>query len=139
MTTHPHSHEHAHADTGPHEHSTIALSAVSTEVLQLQRIEKIIMFLEAHFGSVELVDPSTQNLNTVQVKVEPEDANMEDATDAKDENEVKDKNEDEEPNGPAIVVTLDEHQAHIGLLDMVGHFPYQLTISSQLTEYSTRW
>lgn len=126
VTSHSHSHTHGEekkalvstteADTKlmrPHPHAVKAHAHRAEEAAVL-RMERITMFLEAHFGDVQLRAP------------EP-------AAD-----DIKIEGEEEAPSvaqGPAIVITLDESQAEISLLDMVSHFVGVYRHSLQATLY----
>ena len=83
MTTHPHTHGHAYAH--PHADTDRQLSEVT-------RIQRLAMFLEAHFGEVEfhMPEPSEE---------EPEQG--------------------EDSNEASLLVRLDESDARINLVSMV--------------------
>ena len=87
MTTQPHSHTHAHAPDHPHPHAD-----VDEKHGAVTRIHHLAMFLEAHFGEVELHMP----------EMTPEHEQAEG---------------DQEPS---LLVRLDEADAVINLLTMVG-------------------
>lgn len=86
VTTHPHSHSHpenmVHPHADPDEDSASNL-----------RIRRLAMFLEAHFGEVELHMPDEA--------AEPEQG-------------------EEESHEPSLHVMLDDTMARIGLTSMVG-------------------
>ncbi|GLB45057.1 putative CPSF73-100_C [Lyophyllum shimeji] len=84
LTTQPHKHAHAHAPTGTHPHA-------DNEAAPFVRIQRLIMFLEAHFGKVEL--------------------HMPDAAD--EERELG-----EDSHDPWLIVRLDEADAQINLLSL---------------------
>lgn len=119
MTAGAHTHDHAHeekstpdlvAPTRPHPHA-IKKSADghSPDEVGVMRLERIVSFLEAHFGDVELLEPGIKP-----AKME-EDGDEDEAADGEEK-----KDDEEEVQGPAIVIKLDEYQAYIGLLDMVS-------------------
>lgn len=85
VTTHQHSHAHDSAPEQPHPHADI-----DDEKAVGMRIQRLAMFLEAHFGEVELHMPDL-------------------ATDE----------QPEESPEPALLVRLDEADALINLLTMV--------------------
>lgn len=85
VTTHPHSHAHDSAPEHDHPHADI-----DDEKAVGIRIQRLAMFLEAHFGEVEFHMPE------VAVEEEPE-----------------------QPPVPALLVRLDEADALINLLSMV--------------------
>jgi cleavage and polyadenylation specificity factor subunit 3 len=81
VTTQPsHSHSHPHAD----------VDGVSAD---MTRIQRLVMFLEAHFGDVELHMPE-------EVEDDPEQG--------------------EDSNEPSLLVSLDEADARINLISMVS-------------------
>ncbi|KAG8901967.1 endoribonuclease ysh1 [Tulasnella sp. 403] len=103
LTTTPHSHDHG-ADTKakvmkytqPHVHaSKKGPGGQFAEEAAVLRLERIVTFLEAHFGDVQLATPD--------MKVDDGDA----------------MSLAHVGNGPGILVKLDEHQATIGLVDMI--------------------
>jgi cleavage and polyadenylation specificity factor subunit 3 len=79
VTSHPCAHQHVHADT-------------DVEGASMQKIRRLAMFLEAHFGDVELHMPE---------EVSP---NGEDGS---------------EEQGPALTINLDDSEAVIHLETMV--------------------
>lgn len=88
VTTSPHTHSHAPKHSHPH----ADLDADTEEqTLALARIRNLAMFLEAHFGEVELHMPETT--------IEPEQG--------------------EDAHEPTLLVRLDEADAVINLLSMV--------------------
>ncbi|KAH9839402.1 beta-lactamase-like protein [Rhodofomes roseus] len=87
LTTQPHSHSHSHAPEHPHPHADI-----EDESGPVTRIRRLAMFLEAHFGEVELHMP--------------EDA---------DEHEHE---QGEDSNEAALLVRLDEADALINLVTL---------------------
>ncbi|KAF8069967.1 beta-lactamase-like protein [Lyophyllum atratum] len=86
LTTQPHSHSHSHG-LGAHPHAD-----GDSESSPFMRIQRLIMFLEAHFGKVELHMP-----------------------DADDEEE---REQGEDSNDPWLIVRLDEADAQINLLTL---------------------
>ncbi|KAG5642485.1 endoribonuclease ysh1 [Asterophora parasitica] len=86
LTTQPHSHEHTHSHEHPH-------SDHHTETSPFIRIQRLIMFLEAHFGTVDLHIPN------------PDD----------DEENVE---QGEDDHDPWMNVRLDEADARINLLTL---------------------
>lgn len=92
VTTHPHSHDHSHdhshAPVLPHPHADVEGEQAATI-----RIQRLAMFLEAHFGEVELHQP---------------------------DDEAADAELGENPAEPALLVRLDEADAVINLVSMVG-------------------
>ncbi|KDQ57603.1 hypothetical protein JAAARDRAFT_35295 [Jaapia argillacea MUCL 33604] len=82
LTTHPHSHSHSH----PHPHAD-----VEGENAEVTRIQRLAMFLEAHFGEVELHMP--------------------------EESEEQEQGEDND-NEPSFIVRLDEADAKVNLVTM---------------------
>ncbi|KAG2016264.1 endoribonuclease ysh1, variant 3 [Coprinopsis cinerea AmutBmut pab1-1] len=94
LTTHPHSHSHSH-----HQHPHADLEGESSSVTRIQRLA---MFLEAHFGEVELHYPDEE-------------------TEQRD-NAEEDEEEEEEEREPALLVRLDEAFAQINLLSLVSYF-----------------
>ena len=87
VTTHPHAHSHSHAPEQSHPHAD-----VDEENVASTRIRRLAMFLEAHFGEVELHMP--------EATAEPEHG--------------------EDDHEPSLLVRLDEADAVINLLTMVG-------------------
>jgi hypothetical protein len=91
VTTNPQSHSHSHSGSHrhvhPHGHPEAETSSVS-------RIQRLAMFLEAHFGEVEL--------------------HMPDATE--DEAEL----DEEARHDPSLLVQLDDADAQINLVTLVG-------------------
>ncbi|CCM05716.1 uncharacterized protein FIBRA_07948 [Fibroporia radiculosa] len=85
LTTHPHSHSHTHAPEHPHPHAD-----VEDESAEVTRIQRLAMFLEAHFGEVELHMPEETD--------EPEQG--------------------EDAHEPSLLVRLDEADALINLVSM---------------------
>jgi cleavage and polyadenylation specificity factor subunit 3 len=80
VTTQPsHSHPHPHAD-------------IDSASADMTRIQRLVMFLEAHFGDVELHMPE-------EVEDDPEQG--------------------EDSNEPSLLVSLDEVEARINLISMV--------------------
>jgi cleavage and polyadenylation specificity factor subunit 3 len=81
----------------------------------MQRIQRLIWFLEAHFGEVEFHMPDAQ----MEAEADPEE-------------------EEEGTNAPMLVVSLDEADALINLITMVGssslHALYWLTGSTDCIE-----
>lgn len=96
MTTHSHSHAHSHAPTHTHPHADIedSSNAVGT------RIQRLAMFLEAHFGEVEFHMPDSDS----KMDKGPEDGTGEPSTEEQ----------------PSLLVRLDEANAVINLLSMVS-------------------
>lgn len=87
VTTQPHSHSHSH----PH-------ADTKSEASSVMRIQRLAMFLEAHFGEVEL--------------------HMPDEEDAQELEQGEDEQHD-----PSLIVRLDEVAATINLLSLVRpHF-----------------
>lgn len=86
LTTQPHSHAHSHAPGLPHPHAEIEDEQAATI-----RIQRLAMFLEAHFGEVEFHQPD-------------------------EESTVAEGGEN--PAEPALLVRLDEADAVINLLSM---------------------
>ncbi|KAG6865517.1 endoribonuclease ysh1 [Blastosporella zonata] len=84
LTTQPHSHSHSHSHVHPHADG-------GEDASPFIRIQRLVMFLEAHFGKVEL--------------------HMPDADDP-------DQEQGEESNDPWLVVRLDEADAQINLLTL---------------------
>jgi cleavage and polyadenylation specificity factor subunit 3 len=80
VTSHSHSHNHVHADS-------------EDEGAGMQRIQRVAMFLEAHFGDVELYIP---------------------------DDGVPDAEEGAEELGPTLAINLDDAEAVIHLETMVG-------------------
>ncbi|KAG2016263.1 endoribonuclease ysh1, variant 2 [Coprinopsis cinerea AmutBmut pab1-1] len=122
LTTHPHSHSHSH-----HQHPHADLEGESSSVTRIQRLA---MFLEAHFGEVELHYPDEE-------------------TEQRD-NAEEDEEEEEEEREPALLVRLDEAFAQINLLSLTVSSPNEalrkrveavldmaLTTVSSLTESFT--
>lgn len=100
MTTTPHSHSHsddAHSHA-PHKHPHADPEGDASSVTRIQRLA---MFLEAHFGDVELHMPDEDG-----------------------EDEEREKGEDEEEaeiaNEPSLLVELDEAMAKINLKTLVS-------------------
>ncbi|RDB16925.1 Endoribonuclease YSH1 [Hypsizygus marmoreus] len=89
LTTQPHSHSHSHSHPHPHTHPH---ADTDVETSALMRIQRLIMFLEAHFGKVELHMP-----------------------DASDDEEREQGEDDREP---WLIVRLDEADAQINLLTL---------------------
>ena len=86
VTTHSHSHSHNDAPEQDHPHADLEdAKAVGT------RIQRLAMFLEAHFGEVELHMPETE----------------------------AEEEQPDEPPVPALLVRLDEADAIINLVTMV--------------------
>ena len=88
VTTHPHSHSHAPDHAHPH-------ADVEDEAGPVTRIRRLAMFLEAHFGDVELHMP--------------------------DELEADPDAEGENGSQPALLVRLDEADAVINLVTLVSN------------------
>ncbi|KAF7793827.1 hypothetical protein EIP86_004948 [Pleurotus ostreatoroseus] len=86
LTTHPHSHSHAPKHAHPHADTEDGNPA-------LTRIRNLAMFLEAHFGEVELHMPETS----------------------------MESEQGEDGNEPTLLVRLDEADAKINLLSMVSN------------------
>ncbi|KAG6885161.1 endoribonuclease ysh1 [Termitomyces sp. T159_Od127] len=84
LTTQPHSHSHSHSHVHPH--------ADVEDASPFLRIQRLVMFLEAHFGKVELHMPDV-------------------ADDAEHE-------QGEESHDPWLIVRLDEADAQINLLTL---------------------
>ncbi|KAG6877278.1 endoribonuclease ysh1 [Termitomyces sp. T32_za158] len=84
LTTQPHSHSHPHSHVHPH--------ADVEDASPFLRIQRLVMFLEAHFGKVELHMPDA-------------------ADDAEQE-------QGEESHDPWLIVRLDEADAQINLLTL---------------------
>lgn len=80
MTTKPHNHDHSH----PH-------ADVDDKTAQNKRIQRLAMFLEAHFGDVELHMP--------------------------DPDEMEDPDEDQDPG---LLVRFDEADAFINLVNLAS-------------------
>ena len=87
MTTHPHSHSHSHAPSHKHPHADIDDGRE-----EKVRIQRLAMFLEAHFGEVEFHMPE----------------------------EVPDPEQGEDGHEPALLVRLDEADALVNLVSMVS-------------------
>ncbi|KZT10629.1 uncharacterized protein LAESUDRAFT_741096 [Laetiporus sulphureus 93-53] len=85
LTTNTHAHTHTHAPEHPHPHADV--ENASAEVTRIQRLA---MFLEAHFGEVELHMPE----------------------------ETDEQEQDDENHEPALLVRLDEADAVINLVTM---------------------
>lgn len=91
VTSQPHSHSHqSHAPDEPHPHADIEDDSAG-----VTRIQRLAMFLEAHFGEVELHMPEDMH--------EPE------------------QGEDHQEE-PSLLVRLDEADASISLLSLVRTF-----------------
>lgn len=88
VTTHPHNHSHGPERAHPH-------ADITDESASVMRIQRLAMFLEAHFGEVELHMPD----------------------------EMPEKVEDEQGEDhaqPALLVRLDEADAMVNLLSLVS-------------------
>lgn len=85
LTSHPHTHSHSPAPEHPHPHAD-----VDDESALVTRIRRLAMFLEAHFGEVELHMPA----------------------------ETDEHEQGEDAHSPALLVRLDEADAVIDLFTM---------------------
>jgi cleavage and polyadenylation specificity factor subunit 3 len=97
-TQQPHSHSHPHAD----------VDGVSAD---MTRIQRLVMFLEAHFGDVELHMPE-------EVEDDPEQG--------------------EDSNEPSLLVSLDEADARINLISMVSRHHFCFLLFIRLIEHVER-
>ena len=112
MTASHHSHSHSHEEgdkaqavpnhTHPHATANAGI-AHPAEAARVLRLDRIGTFLEAHFGDVQVVEatPKVDELKT-------------------EESMDEEESPKEEPTGPSILIKLDEHEATIGLSDMVS-------------------
>ncbi len=89
VTAHKHSHEHPHKHKHPHANT-------EGELASMTRVQRLAMFLEAHFGEVEFHQPD------------------EDGSDA-EEKEQGERSDEE----PSLLVRLDEADARIDLISLV--------------------
>jgi cleavage and polyadenylation specificity factor subunit 3 len=92
VTSTSHSHSHSHAPSHPHPHADI-----EDKTAENVRIRRLAMFLEAHFGDVELHMPEQPPTSPQDEHGEGDLANQE----------------------PALLVTLDDSEAVINLSSMV--------------------
>lgn len=100
MTTSSHSHSHSESASSQHPHGDP--DGASYSVIRIQRLA---MFLEAHFGEVELHMPETND----------------------------DKQELEEPHqDPSLLVQLDDADAEINLISLVYLPIFSLFVSLTL-------
>lgn len=90
VTSHAHSHSHEHSHEHAHPHAD-----PESETSSVMRIQRLAMFLEAHFGEVELHMPDV----------------------AED-----DREQGEDDHEPSLLVRLDEADARIHLLSLVRFF-----------------
>lgn len=91
MTTNGHSHSHSHAPEHAHPHAD-----VDEDSAGVMRIQRLAMFLEAHFGEVELHMP---------------------------EEPTEGAQSEENPEPALLVVRLDEADAVIDLMSLVSPPP----------------
>ncbi|EPQ57057.1 hypothetical protein GLOTRDRAFT_73592 [Gloeophyllum trabeum ATCC 11539] len=99
LTTHPHSHSHGHEHAHAHPHADAA-----HELADVTRIQRLAMFLEAHFGDVELHMPDSSSSSSSPPPPDPA--------------------ADPEDNDASLLVRLDEADARINLVTMTvtsGH------------------
>lgn len=94
-----HSHQHSHAPEGRHPHADIEEQAAPAA-----RIQRLAMFLEAHFGEIELHMPEN----------------------------IKEHEQGEDNQEPSLLVRLDEADATVNLLSLVSGetIPCQLVVMS---------
>ncbi|PPQ90538.1 hypothetical protein CVT25_015852 [Psilocybe cyanescens] len=90
LTSHTHSHSHSHSDAATYTHPH---ADPDPETSSNMRIQRLAMFLEAHFGEVELHMPETSD-------EEPE------------------LGEEDREREPSFLVRLDDAQAQIGLITL---------------------
>lgn len=128
MTASGHNHDHKHeetvqaelvAPTRPHPHAIKkGADGHSAEEVGVLRLDRIIAFLEAHFGEVE----GPTEIQPVKM----------DESEGKEEMEEEEEGAKPEEAGPALVIKLDEYTATIGLLDMVSEDVLPIRISFDL-------
>lgn len=102
--SHDHHHDHDHAEKKPvHPHAI-----VEGEPADRTRIHRLAMFLEAHFGDIELHMPEEDDIA-----------------------------EGDEKTGPALLVTVDETEAAIDLSNLVSLFSTSRTrpLMSDVLDY----
>ncbi|KAG8900715.1 endoribonuclease ysh1, partial [Tulasnella sp. 417] len=121
LTNSPHSHDHDEATSEdvkpdvkhqhPHPHANKQSDhGYSPEEAAVFRLERIIHFLEAHFGDVQMYEPKPEP----EPEVQPEgdvDMNGEDLAETPAP----------APGEPAIIVKLDDNEARINLIRMTVH------------------
>ncbi|KAF5338507.1 hypothetical protein D9611_013233 [Ephemerocybe angulata] len=121
LTTTPHSHTHppeasTNGDTHIHPHQHHPHADPDSEASSVMRIQRLAMFLEAHFGEIELHMPDDDEVP-----------------------EAAEKGQDEEDavtsNEPSFIVTLDEAVARIALLSLTvtgNHEPLRKRVEAVL-------
>lgn len=95
VTTQPHSHEHQHLQKHKHPHAD-----AEGELSSMTRVQRLAMFLEAHFGEVEFHQPEEEGNRSA-------------------DSEEGERSDDEEAS---LLVRLDEADARISLISLVSKF-----------------
>ena len=103
VTTNSHSHSHSHTEAPSHPHPHADVDDKSTEST---RIRRLAMFLEAHFGDVELHMP--EEASSEPQEKEPTDDDQAESEEPKDQE-------------PALLITMDDAEAVISLGSLVCH------------------
>jgi hypothetical protein len=145
------SHSHAH----PHSHNA---ATSDPEKHAAERLQHVVEFLEAHFGDVEFVDLSQQQVEDTHIaesenKINPDvkgtdseehNLDVEEGKDVQEDDDAKmgepDEDEDDKgrrnqvyqdtPTGPHLLVKLDNFKARISIPTMVRPPVFLLTIYS---------
>lgn len=118
VTTRPHSHQHRHPYAEPpspppdEEPSALARSDFGLSVAT--RVDRLIAFLDSHFGNIALLQGGPAE---DQEDVKPEEEGEEGQGTAEDE--MKEEAGDKLPLPPRIRVKLDDHWADVSLDDFV--------------------
>jgi cleavage and polyadenylation specificity factor subunit 3 len=125
VTTGKHSHSHEH-HTHPH-------ADVEGEPSSVTRIQRLAMFLEAHFGEVELHMPDEDAEEEQPKPKKDDDGEEKDAEDGEDEEDTARREE------PALLVSLDEAFAQISLLSLVSCAVYRVYLSPTFLFFLLYW